>query len=173
MELVDRRSFWPDGKTAALSLTFDDARISQVETGLPILDEYGVRGTFYVLPDAVRRRMDQWKGALATGHEVGNHTLSHPCSGNFPWSRYNALESYTLDRIEQELIAADNEIEDLLGITPTSFAYPCGHRFVGRGQELQSYVPLVARRFTAGRSWRDEVPNDPATCDLAQLNGVE
>ena len=32
---------WPEGKHAAISLTFDDARISQVDNGLPILDEYG------------------------------------------------------------------------------------------------------------------------------------
>ena len=39
-------TFWPEGKTAALSLTFDDARLSQVDQGLPLLDSYGVKATF-------------------------------------------------------------------------------------------------------------------------------
>jgi hypothetical protein len=30
---------WPDGKRAAISLTFDDARFSQISQGMPILDE--------------------------------------------------------------------------------------------------------------------------------------
>ena len=38
--------FWLEGKTAALSLTFDDARLSQVDQGLPLLDAYGVKATF-------------------------------------------------------------------------------------------------------------------------------
>ena len=36
-----------------------------------------------------------------------------------------------------------------------------------------SYVPLVAQHFIAGRGFRDEAPNDPAYCDLAQLCGVD
>ena len=44
--------FWLEGKTAALSLTFDDARLSQVDQGLPLLDAYGVKATFYVLDSA-------------------------------------------------------------------------------------------------------------------------
>ena len=38
--------FWLEGKTAALSLTFDDARLSQVDQGLPLLDAYGGQGNF-------------------------------------------------------------------------------------------------------------------------------
>ena len=45
-------NFWPEGKKTALSLTFDDARLSQVDQGLPLLDAYGVKATFYVLDSA-------------------------------------------------------------------------------------------------------------------------
>jgi hypothetical protein len=38
---------------------------------------------------------------------------------------------------------------------------------------VESYVPLVAERFLAGRGWRDEGTNDPAFCDPAQLMTIE
>jgi peptidoglycan/xylan/chitin deacetylase (PgdA/CDA1 family) len=164
---------WPDGKRAAISLTFDDARFSQISKGLPILDEYGVKATFYVSIRPLEERLDAWKKAVANGHEIGNHTLTHPCSGNFLFIRERALEDYTLDRMRSELVEANNIIERLLGVRPVSFAYPCGQKFVGRGRNLKSYVPLVAEEFLAGRGWMDEWANDPAFCDPAQLMAME
>lgn len=162
---------WPEGKRAAISLTFDDARPSQLDYGLPVLNAYDARATFYASLPAVEKRLDDWKCAIAQGHEIGNHTLTHPCSGNFPWSRTKALKDYTLERIEQELTGANEWILEHLGVQPASFAYPCGQKYVGRGEQCRSYVPLVAKHFIAGRGFRDEAPNDPTYCDLAQLNG--
>ena len=164
---------WPEGKRAAISLTFDDARHSQVTQGLPILDEYGTKATFYVSIRNLEEQLDAWKRAAVNGHEIGNHTLAHPCSGNFPFIGDRALENYTLDKMQHELVEANNIIESLLGVRPVSFAYPCGQKFVGRGQNLKSYVPLVATEFLAGRGWMDEWANDPAFCDMANLMAME
>jgi peptidoglycan/xylan/chitin deacetylase (PgdA/CDA1 family) len=164
---------WPEGKRAAVSLTFDDARPSQAQTGIPLLDRYGVKATFYVSPGPLQTRRPAWKQALANGHEIGNHSLHHPCTGNFAFARNKALEDYTLGRMERELREANRVIESALGVRPTTFAYPCGQKFVGRGRRLKSYVPLVARMFEAGRGWMDEAANDPAFCDPAQLLGME
>lgn len=170
----DQESFrWPEGKRAAVSLTFDDARVSQVEQGVPILDAYGVKATFYVSPSGVERRLAAWKEAAANGHEMGNHTLRHPCSGNFTWSRHKALEDYTLEQMGRELDEASSAIERLLGVRATTFAYTCGQTFVGRGVNTRSYVPVVAERFIVGRGAYDEAANDPAYCDLAQATGIE
>src|SRR5215467_663496 len=84
---------WPQDKRAALSLTFDDARTSQVDSGTALLDKYGIKATFFVVPSSVELRLDGWKRAVANGHEIGNHTLNHPCTGNFLWSAKNALEN--------------------------------------------------------------------------------
>lgn len=164
---------WPQGKRAAVSLTFDDARESQVDRGIPILDRHGVKGTFYVMPIGVERRIAEWRSAVANGHEIGNHSVTHPCSGNFAFARKNALEDYTLERMDEELTGAQFHIRELLGVTPTTFAYPCGQKFVGRGANVQSYVPLVAKHFVAGRGFRDERHNNPGVCDLAQIYGHE
>lgn len=169
--------YWPQRKSAAISLTFDDARPSQIDNGLPLLDKYGIKATFYVLAsppfDNVKKRLFQWKQAVSNGHEMGNHTLTHPCSGNFSWSRENALEDYTLEKMSKEIDNANNTIEKLIGIRPVTFAYPAGQKFVGRGKTLRSYVPLISEKFIVGRGWHDEGTNDPAFCDLAQVFGIE
>jgi peptidoglycan-N-acetylglucosamine deacetylase len=164
---------WPDGKRVALSLSFDDARASQVEVGTALLDRHGVKATFYVVPSGVERLLDGWKRAVAAGHEIANHSLNHACSGNFTWSRSRALEDYTLVRMRQELAEANRRIGELLGVTPESFAYPCGQTTVGRGQDTQSYVPVAAEMFVTARGWLDEAPNDPSYVDFAQLTGIE
>ena len=164
---------WPDGRRVALSLSFDDARLSQVDAGIPLLDRHGLKATFYVSPRGVEPRLAGWKAAVAAGHEIGNHSLTHPCTGNYAFSRGNALENYTLERMALDVDEAGRGIERLLGVRAVSFAYPCGQKFVGRGLDARSYVPLVARSFRTGRGWLGESSNDPWICDTAQLLGME
>ena len=165
----DGKWTWPGGARAAVSLSFDDARQSQADTCLKILDFYGVKATFYVSPERMRERLEAWRKAVAGGHEIGNHTVSHPCTGNFDWSRQNALEDFTLERMDTELAEANRRVLGALGVEPRTFAYPCGQTFVGRGEETRSYVPLVGKRFLAGRAYMTEFLNNPGVCDLAQL----
>ena len=160
---------FPAGKRAAISLTFDDARLSQPDVGFDLFDRLGLRVTFYVSPQNVEPRLPAWQRAAAAGHEIGNHTFTHPCSINFPWSRHKAIENMTLAQMEQDILQANHAIHQLLGVTPKTFAYPCGQTYVGRGRDLQSYIPLVANHFLARRGFRTEAVNDPLLCDLAQL----
>ncbi|MBI2423133.1 MAG: polysaccharide deacetylase family protein [Candidatus Hydrogenedentes bacterium] len=162
---------WPEHYTSAVSLSFDDARPSQARFAAPILDAFGLRGTFYVVPKGLNQELEAWKGVLARGHEIGNHTTTHPCTGNFTFTRSNALEDYTLERMEADIQECTRQTQSLLGVTPETFAYPCGNTFVGRGAEVKSYVPIIAQHFLAGRGYPGEYHNDPLFCDLAQLQG--
>ncbi len=164
---------WPEGKKMALSLTFDDARLSQIDNGIPLLDKYNVKATFYVSRNNMLQRLDGWKQAVRNGHDIGNHALLHPCTINYGWPQEAALENYDLNRMLAELDSATLVINDLLGIRPYSFAYPCGQTFVGKGVNLKSYIPIVASMFESGRLWLSEGPNDPVYCDMAQLTGME
>jgi peptidoglycan/xylan/chitin deacetylase (PgdA/CDA1 family) len=164
---------WPQGKRAALSLTFDDARPSQMDIGLSLFAGQQVRVTFYVSPQNLSLRLPLWQQAVLAGHEIGNHTLTHPCTGNFDFSGTNALEGCTLRHIRSNIDQADRMIHTLLGVRTTGYAYPCGQTFVGEGTGVRSYVPVVARRFQSGRLWLSEDANHPARCDPAQLLGME
>ena len=163
---------WPNGKRAAVSLSFDDARLSQIDTGVALFRKLDVRVTFFVKSANIQERLAGWKQAVADGHEIGNHTVTHPCSGNYLFSLKNALEDYDLRKMAEQIDGANEQIRKMLGVTPKTFAYPCGQKFVGRGLDARSYVPLVAERFLVGRGYLDESANDPMVCDLSQAMGT-
>lgn len=167
----DRPFTWPGRYRAAVSFTFDDARLSQVDHGLPVFEEHNFRSTFYVSLDRVAQRPEQWRAAAAWGHEIGNHSMRHPCTANYEFSRRKGActEDYTAVDIAADLREADAAIERHFGERPRTFAYPCGETHVGRGREAVSYVPVVAERYLAGRGYHHEHPNDPRYCDLAHL----
>jgi peptidoglycan/xylan/chitin deacetylase (PgdA/CDA1 family) len=166
---------WPDGRRAALSIGWDDARPSAVTTGVPIFDDHGVKATFYVLPRNMTDQVKQWRAAAANGHEMGNHTLKHPCMGNFiGWQTPETmLENYTLQRMEKEILSANDVVDKMLGVRPTSFAYPCAQTYVGRGRTLKSYIPVVAKHFVVGRAGFSETYASPERCDLAQVPSLD
>ncbi len=166
------RHAWPDGCKGALSLSFDDARRSQVDLGLAILAQLDVAATFFVLPSGVNQDRRSWSEVVGAGHEVGNHTARHPCSANFAWSRRHAIEDLTLDDMAVEIDDADTWITQTFGVAPRTFAYPCGHTHVGRGSEARSFVPLVADRYLAARTFNDVAVNSPVYGDLAQVNAM-
>jgi peptidoglycan/xylan/chitin deacetylase (PgdA/CDA1 family) len=122
-----------------------------------------------VTPEALPQRIAEWRGAVDAGHEIGNHTAHHPCSENFPFARERALERYTLEMMRSDCSEADERIAALLGAKPSTFAYPCGQTYVGRGTATQSYVPLVAERYLAARCFAEWAVNDPRYCNLHQL----
>lgn len=164
---------WPDAKRAAISLSFDDARTSHPLVGKDLFRRLNAKVTYYVVPSGMQAYVEEWKEIVADGHEIGNHTVYHPCTGNFPWARNRALENYTLTSMKNELLSANQLIKEMLGVVPVSFAYTCGNTFVGRGRDTRSYVPLIADLFENGRGWLNEASNDPEFADLALLQGIE
>jgi peptidoglycan/xylan/chitin deacetylase (PgdA/CDA1 family) len=159
------------GAEAAISLTFDDGLRSQLAVAVPLLERHGLRGTFYLNPtgDDWRDRWAPWAEVATRGHELGNHTLAHPCSENFAFvTPDRALERLTLEALARDIDTAEERLHGLSGTDRRSFAYPCYQDWVGRGAARQTYVPLVAARFAAGRI-RGERHNLPGRCDLHHL----
>ncbi|MCH7689249.1 MAG: polysaccharide deacetylase family protein [Planctomycetes bacterium] len=81
-------SKWFDGRRAALSIRFDDSHPTHLSKAIPILNEYGFRGTFMVnpgghLPNSRRRsafedHRAEWEAVARRGdHEFANHTMNH------------------------------------------------------------------------------------------------
>ncbi len=164
---------WLDRCQGAVSLSFDDGNESQLRLAIPMLNKYGLQATFYLNPkENYREQLQPWRAVAQAGHEIGNHTVNHPCSKNFAFISENnrpALEEMTLDDIEAEIVEAGKRIQEVIpeqGVN--SFGYTCYQPFVGRGATRQSYVPVVARHCVAGRG-RGERPNDPRHCDLWYL----
>lgn len=59
-------------------LTFDDGPIPEVTPWvLDILDRYGIKATFFMVGDNVRRNPDLLDEVRRRGHSFGNHTMHH------------------------------------------------------------------------------------------------
>lgn len=73
------RALWRMDKTVkAVYLTFDDGPIPRVTPWvLDVLDKYGIRATFFMVGDNVRKHPELFREVLARGHRVGNHTFNH------------------------------------------------------------------------------------------------
>ena len=77
---------WPNGAKAAICLTYDDALDGHLDYAVPQLDLAGLKGTFFCTGNSpcLSKRMNEWRMAEKNGHELGNHTLFHPCLANRP-----------------------------------------------------------------------------------------
>jgi peptidoglycan-N-acetylglucosamine deacetylase len=160
---------WAGGVMGAVSLTFDDAMGCHVSRVAPVLEAAGLRGTFYVNPtERFASWVEQWKPLAAAGHEIGSHTVTHPCSCNFSFITDGGLEARTLADIETDIIESNRRLDGHFGATPRSFGYPCYQTWVGKGPTHESYVPVVARHHLAARA-RGEAANHPVHADLHAL----
>ena len=169
--IMNYESAWPGGKRCALSFTFDDSRASQLDAGIPIFDRHGLKATFYVIPWRFEPHADKWRAVAQRGHEIGNHTTTHPCNKSAEWSRNNAVEDFTLERMAGEIDGATEIIKNRCGVTPVTFAYPCGIRYVGEGETRRSYEPLVKERFLYARG--DTIANSPIPIRVSGTDGEE
>jgi sialate O-acetylesterase len=125
------------GKTCAVALTYDDAIDIHLDNVIPALDSLGLRGTFYIIgsSQAFTGRTTEWRQAAHRGHELGNHSLFHPCDGSKPGRNFvdssNDLSRYTVSRAVNE-IRMNNVLLNLIdGKTKRTFAYPCGDTTIG------------------------------------------
>jgi hypothetical protein len=172
--IVDLDTFWSPHR-GAVSLTFDDGTESQLAKAIPMMDERRLKGTFYLVPtgDDWLERLTPWKEVAAAGHEIGNHSLSHTCSGNYGFTE-DGLEDMSLEDIERDILIAQERLEQLAPHQQQwTFCYPCYCSYVGRGLDRQSYVPVVARHFLAGRVGGEHgFANHPGRVDLSAAWGL-
>ena len=76
---------------AYMSLTFDDGgSVENVKSVLDTLDEYEVQATFFFLGSFIDKNPELIKDLVDRGHEMGNHSYSHP---NFTKISYNKIIS--------------------------------------------------------------------------------
>jgi len=82
-----------------------------------LLDRYGLTGTFYIARDYLEERLDEAQlRDLATRHEIGAHTLTHPI-----------LTQISLQQAQQEIAGSKQWLEEMLGQAVTAFCYPAGY----------------------------------------------
>ena len=124
-----------------VALTFDDGLLDNYEFAIPILQEFGYKATFFVIPgfDKITRwvnpKTSQWSDVAKPGFtipfpsmqqqhrrelvnmgmEIGSHSMTHPKLNKIPDTQ-----------LHNEIIDSKSMLEDQLGQPVTSFCYPKG-----------------------------------------------
>lgn len=111
-------------ETRYCSLTFDDSKKSHLKVIIPLLDRISVKGTFYIIAKNSRKDWDQWKNIASSGHEIGSHTVSHKALVTTPYR--NKRIAGTKREIRNQIVSSKKIIEDNIGKSCKSFAYPFG-----------------------------------------------
>ncbi len=154
---------WPNGAGAAVCLTYDDSLASQLDIAYPQLQAAGLKGTFFLQANGntMADRIDEWRQVAADGHELGSHSLFHPCRKGVPGRDWVAderdLDHYTIDRVRSELEITDTLLHAIDGQTTRTFAYPCGDIVADNGS--QSLFPVVEDLYIASRGVSSNLPS--------------
>lgn len=97
-----------------IALTFDDGpHKTYTPEILDILDEYEIKATFFVVGDCCEKYPEIVQRAIDSGHEIGNHTYSHP-------KMYNR----TTDVLISEIIKTENVLFELGNTGQSCFVRP-------------------------------------------------
>jgi peptidoglycan-N-acetylglucosamine deacetylase len=144
------------GKKCAVVLTYDDALQVHLDNVVPLLDSLGFKATFYV-PVAFpgfRARLAGWSALAKQGHELGNHTMFHPCDSRPAGREWVApeydLRTYTVRRMVDEVRMADLLLQSMDGRSERTFAYTCGD--MKAGDSL--FVGFIRELFPGARGVR-------------------
>lgn len=159
-----------NGHRFAVSLTWDDGFVEHLTEVCPQLDEKGFKGTFYTGMPSFLEHDRAWKLAHDMGHEIGNHTMLHPGPRNSAFNGTVCLEAMRMPDMEWEIDTASGIIGRVLGVAPSTFAYPHFCHHIGEGRTAGSYYPLVSTRFVAARLIVSAEPNHQDRMNLHALN---
>ncbi len=120
-----------DDRAAAISYTFDDNLRDQYTLAVPMLNEVGFKGTFFVIPGVTAETQEEAKqkenktrawGSIswpelqemaAEGHEIASHTWSHP-----------NLQKLPAEEVDAQLSKAYDAIKTRMGKPPLTIAFP-------------------------------------------------
>lgn len=145
-----------------VSFTFDDVPASAYTNGAAILEQHGLRGTFYIATGILGEADRHWRvidraqvrALYECGHEIGCHTFSH-----VGVDRLGARE------LDEECRRNGDALHELCaGIEITNFCYPFGHVSLPRKWQLE-------RRFDSCRGVYEGI--NAGIVDLALLRVIE
>lgn len=129
--------------TPAIALSFDDGPSESTPALLEILAKHQARATFFQCGTNVQRLPDIARAVAAAGHELGNHTHTHP-----------RLYFKSAAFMEEEIGNAQSAIVETTGVAPRLFRAPYGVRWFGLRAAQRRFDLLGVMWTTIGQDWR-------------------
>lgn len=105
----------PTTGNKVITLTFDDGPGPYTAHLLDILDQYGAKATFFLIGSKVSGQASVVRSIQARGHQLGNHSWSHP-----------ELPKLSVDQIAGEIDRTNEAIRQATGVKPSILRPPYG-----------------------------------------------
>lgn len=154
---------WPHGAKAAIVLSYDDGMQTHLSTAIPQLDQYELKGTFFINNITGRNEAVTWMTAARHGHELANHTLNHPCPAatGSSWPAHFTTEVYSVPRFINE-IRITNDILKIVDPNAkyTTFAYPCNNTVVGKTDIIAAIKKSKLVKYARGGGTSMQIVTD-------------
>jgi len=136
----------------AVAISFDDGPADATCDALELLCTFEAKATFFMIGSRIPACRDIVAQIADAGHELGNHTFSHP-----------RLETLAPARLEEELRSTSDAIEEAAGVRPRLFRPPYG-------LEGLSAAPVAARLGMTTVRWNVN-PKDWLGSDAETIAG--
>jgi len=126
------QTVWPKGKLAAIVLSYDDALQSQLKFAVPQLAAARFKGTFFLDGDIGPDDMLRWRKVQAAGHELGNHSVYHPCPrAMLPDRTQHLTDNYDVAHMVAEIRVMNDILFGIDGQRQRTYSVPCSQTLVG------------------------------------------
>lgn len=102
--------------TNQIAITFDDGPTPFTLEVLDLLDQYGVKASFFCIGSQVLKYPEIAKQIVLRGHVIANHSMHHP----------NSIGFYSSDRVAVEIEGANQAIEKITGKKALLYRPPFG-----------------------------------------------
>ena len=119
--------------TLKVYLTFDDGPSENTENILNILDDYGVKATFFVIGKEDEHSREMYTKIVNNGHTIGMHSYTH---------RYSDIYS-SLDAFASDLDRIQNLIYDVTGVDCLLYRFPGGSSNQISDVEMKKYIDYL------------------------------
>ena len=127
----------------SIALTFDDGPTPATPSVLKVLADYRIPATFFQIGSSVISQPEIARAVMAAGHELGNHSYTHP---NFALTRPSFIAG--------EFQRTQDAIAEVTGIRPLILRAPYGVRWFGF-REMQNLLNLKGVMWSIiGLDWR-------------------
>ena len=133
--------------TNAVALTFDDGPGPDTEAILDTLGERNLRAAFFTVGQRVERYPSIARRIVTEGHEIGNHSLSHP---NF------LSQSFAGTR--EQLARTQRIIEDVTGVKASLARPPYGVKTPSYFSVARELGLRIVQWSVAGFDWQPLTP---------------
>jgi len=133
-----------------ISISFDAAWGNEdTQTLIDILGRYNITATFFLVGEWVEKYPESVKALSDAGHEIMNHSDTHP-----------HMSKLSREQMRKEIESCNDRIEAITGVRPTLFRAPYGEYCDGLIEVLAELGMYCIQWDVDSLDWKDLAPGD-------------